>query len=131
MAEKEECVKTRLAPQAQNVPNFLLLLIVLLLLKPATWRGHQESKSMSKKMITRAKKKDWAMRSMPPSPAADQKGTRPTQLAAVLAPPLSSPVSLWAAKFFLQFPRNSRGNWMRNRAPFIGKAEAKQKSRRE
>src|SRR5215218_4285501 len=36
---------------------------------------------------------------MPPSPAADQKGTGPTQFAAVLAPPRLLRLSLWAAKF--------------------------------
>jgi hypothetical protein len=41
---------------------------------------------------------DWAMRSLPPSPAADQKGTRLTNTAAVLAPPVITPVSLCSSQ---------------------------------
>jgi hypothetical protein len=40
--------------------------------------------------------------SFPPSPAADQKGTRPTHFAAVLAPPCSLRFSLWAAKIIFR-----------------------------
>lgn len=44
------------------------------------------------------------MRTCHRRPAADQKGTRPTQSLSVLAPPVPSPVSLWDSEIKINSP---------------------------